>query len=219
MKIMRSKQYLGVIFGVALVAVAHGARATAVSGDLTGDNYFFAYISTSDSVLGTLVASGNEWWIPQIFRSVSLAPGNDYLHIEVINNGYLGGFLGQFTLSDTGASFTNGLQTLLTDTTDWRGAYNNGNSSDTAQSWVMPTDSVVSFGQNSDSPWYIRPGISGNADWIWPDDTYSLSGAGACSFCTVDFSTLIDPVPEPSALALLGAALIGFGTTRRRKRS
>jgi hypothetical protein len=36
--------------------------------------------------------------------------------------------MGDFTLSDAGFRFANGTQSLLTETTDWVGAYNDSNS-------------------------------------------------------------------------------------------
>ena len=186
--------------------------AGSISGEMTADNAFFAYISTNDSVLGTLVASENNWGGTASFSNFALTPGvTYYLHVEAINYGGAAGFIGQFDLSGTGFQFANGTQDLLTDTTDWRGIYNNGSGAVTAQPWVEPTGGVASLGANGIGPWGTRPGISGNADWIWPSDADSMPGGGLCGNCTVDFSTPIETVsgaPEPPSMWLMGTALL-----------
>jgi hypothetical protein len=83
--------------------------------------------------------------------ATALTPGvTNYLHIEAINYGVVGGFIGDFTLSDTGFQFANGSQTLVTETTHWSGIYNDSNSNPNAQqSWVLPTGGVAISG----CPW------------------------------------------------------------------
>jgi hypothetical protein len=208
------------MLAVVLLSVAGRAMATDISGNLTVDNAFFAYISTNPSVLGTLVASGNSW--PTTFSfSDTLTPGvTNYLQIEAINYGAWGGLLGQFTLSDTGFMFANGSQTLLTDTTDWVGNFYNLNSSVTPQPWVQPSGSVVSFGPNSVGPWGTRPGIDSGALWIWPTDADTDPYYGACQYCTVDLMTSIYPtttIPEPGTLLLFGSGIVALVGAVRRK--
>jgi hypothetical protein len=93
--------------GVALAAsvAAGSAHATTLSGDLTADNAFFAYISTSPSSLGTPLTSGipANWVTAYNFTSNPLANQTYYLNIEAINAGGPGGFIGSFTL--TGPNF------------------------------------------------------------------------------------------------------------------
>jgi hypothetical protein len=200
------------------------ASATTISGSLTADNAFFAYVSTNNSTLGTLVASGNNWQNTFTISAAALTPGvTNYLQIEVINYGAEGGLIGDFTLSDTGFHFANGTQSMSTDTTNWAGIYNDSNSSVVAQPWVQPTGGVVSFGANGVSPWGTRPGISAGADWIWPNDSNSLPGGNACANCTVDFSTVITPqvmttTPEPASLLIFGSGVLAVATMLRRKR-
>ncbi len=196
-----------------------GASATTISGSLTVDNAFYLYISTSDSTLGTLITSGNNWGVTTSFSGLTLTPGTTYyLHIEGINTGGPNGFLGEFTLSDSNFQFANGTQSLLTDTANWTGTYNNANADPTlVQPWVQPLGNVSSYGTNGASPWGTRPGISGSAQWIWPTDSTT------CQTCTVDFSTIItyngpnSAVPEPSSLMLLASGGLGLLGTLRRK--
>ena len=213
--------FIVTISALASISAVNSAKATNISGNLTADNAFFAYISTNDAVLGTLVAQGNSWPTTFSFSGATLTPGvTNYLHIEAINYGGPGAFIGQFTLSDAGFQFANGSQSLLTGTTNWAGIYNNDNSSVTAQPWVMPTAGVVSFGANGVGPWGTKTGISSSALWIWPNDASSLPGVAACEFCTVDFSTpIISTIPEPATLLMLGSGIIGLAGLFRRKRT
>jgi hypothetical protein len=194
------------------------ASATTISGNMTVDNAFYLYISTSDSTLGTLITSGNNWQATYNFSGLTLTPGTTYyLHIEGIDNIGPNGFIGEFTLSDSSFQFNNGTQSLLTSTLDWTGVYNNSNSDPTmVQPWLQPLGTVSSYGLNGVSPWGTRPGISTSADWIWPSDSIT------CQYCTVDFSTIItytgaSPVPEPSSLMLLASGGLGLLGTIRRK--
>ena len=63
------------------------AQVVTLTGKLTVDNAFNVYVSTSDNVAGTLVASGANW--PQTFSlSANLTPGVvNYLHIEATDFG------------------------------------------------------------------------------------------------------------------------------------
>ena len=198
------------------------ASATTVSGSLTADNAFFAWVSPNNSTLGTLVASGNNWPTTFSFSGAALTPGvTNYLQIEVINYGLQGGFIGDFTLSDTGFHFANGTQSISTETADWSGIYNSSNSTVAVQPWVQPTGGTTSFGANGVSPWGTRPGISAGANWIWPNDANSLPGGSACGNCTVDLSLAILPasssVPEPGSLLIFGSGVLALAGVLRRK--
>jgi len=202
--------------GLAAISLVTGARATSLGGALTADNAFYAYVSTDNSVLGTLVAQGNSWPTVFNFSNYALAPGQTYyLQIEAINYGGPGAFIGQFSLDDTGFQFSNGTQNLVTNTTDWASIYNNTNSDPTLQQpWVTPTEPVVSQGVNGVGPWGTMSGIDASAQWIDGSD----NGLSVCQNCTVDFSTVITSnsaaTPEPGTCGLLLGAGAAFLLTR-----
>lgn len=218
---------LGRRLGMCLVTVgilgagfAQRAQATTISGALTADNAFFAYIGTSNTSLGTLVAQGNNWGQTFTFSNFALTPGQTYyLQIEAINYGGPGDIIGQFTLSDSNFEFPNLSQTLVTQPTDWSATYNDSNRNpNSQQAWVPATGSVISAGPNGISPWGTRSGISGSADWI----DAAANGLSVCQNCTVDFSAIItDPgpsgAPEPGTwLLLVGGSLAAFVLRRVR---
>src|SRR5687767_7282901 len=106
----------------AAIGAASPAGAQTLSGDLTVDNLFTAYLSTSASstVGATLLSSGTNWASTYSFGPTALTPGTTYyLLVEAVDQGAPGAFVGDFTLSGSGFQFANGLQTLTTNTTAW----------------------------------------------------------------------------------------------------
>jgi hypothetical protein len=204
-----------------LAATSAVAQSTTLTGEMTADNAFFAYLGTSPSTLGLLVASGNNWPGSFVLTPTGLAPGvTNYLNIEAINYGGPGGFSAVLNLSDAGFQFASGSQTLTTDPSNlayWLGGYNSSNSAVAPQPWVQPAGGVL---QDLSYSW---GNITGTPNWIWPSDPSSSSNQfNTCGYCTVDFSvaiTSVGGVPEPStwAMLLLGFAGIGFIAYRRKQ--
>ena len=217
------KARLGLFVGVlsTTLLAASGASANAIlSGTTTADNAFFAYVSSSNSTLGTLIGSGNNWPSSFPVTSASLSPGTYYLQVEAINYGGPGGLSGVFNLSGSG-QFLNGTQTLTTDPANlayWLGGYNDSSGAVAPQAWVTPTGAVH---QDTDYPW---GNIVGTSNWLWSSDSLSNPGGIPCDTCTVDFSaqftvTGSTAVPEPLTLTLFGAGFAGIVTMRRRKKT
>ena len=128
-----------------------------LSGNLAVDNTFEAYISTDDSVQGDFLSSGNRWQTTYTLLS-QLTPGQDYyLHIKATNTGGPSGFLGDFEITGTEHTFSNGLTALKTNTTDWVVSTSGWNN------YQTPT----SYGANGSVTWSARAGIDRSAEWIW----------------------------------------------------
>ena len=181
------------------------ASATDLSGTLTADNDFSAYISTDDSQLGNLVSSGSAWGTPQSF-DVSLTPGKTYyLHVVAFNEGGPDMFAGSFSLSDANFSFSNGTQSLDSDLGDWK-----GNLTGFRNAYTSP----LNYGVNDNNgTWGTLGGINKTAHFIWMDDT---NGTDVNNY----FTTKITPnaVPEPATLTALGLGALAL-VRRRRNRS
>jgi hypothetical protein len=200
---MKYHPIIGATVFVAFATIAGAATAAAsssvLSGNATADNQFTAYISTSDSVLGTQIGSGSNW--PQSFSLSSVLTPNvtNYLHIVATNWSGPEGFVGSFSLSDTGFKFANGTQSLVTDTTNWRGV-----AIADAASWTTPTAATYL----ETYPWGIPAGINTSAKWIWSDPSNGT---------VAGLSTTISAVPLPAALPLFGSAIFGIAAFARRR--
>jgi len=137
-----------------------GGSGTNFTGSLNVDNTFSAYISTDDSVQGTLLTSGADWPTTEIFAT-NLTAGQDYyLHIYATDVGGVAGFLGDFELTGTEHIFSNSLTTLNTNTSDW---------SVSTSGWSNYL-AASGYGTNGVSPWGTRSGVDSNAQWIWSSD-------------------------------------------------
>ena len=201
-----------------------------LTGAITADNEYAAFLSTSDSTLGTLVASGANWQSAQTF-SAALTPGQTY-YLHVIGNNWYspsnmaGGnpdaLLGSFAVTGP-FQFANGLQTLDTDTTDWRADPNAvvQDLSTTPLSWTAPSDTPWNWGNNGTSIWESVSGapiagIGASAQWIWSQTDPS----GEAFFSTTISDVRGGAVPEPAAWGLM---IVGFGLTgaamRRRQQT
>ena len=105
-----------ILFGM----FAINAHATLMSGSVHVDNLVSVYISTDDTIEGTLLASGTDWTIATAFTNFNLATGTDYfLHVFAEDAGGRAGFIGDFSLTGTDHLFVNGLSTITTNPTDW----------------------------------------------------------------------------------------------------
>jgi len=202
--------------GAALAAIASvsTAQATTLSGNLTADNDFAAYISTDDSVLGTFLTGGNDWTITNTLSQSLTAGVTNYLHIVALNQGGPDGFIGSFSLSDSLFKFANGTQSLVTDVADWTSSTGAGTFA--TPTWSAPGSAPISLGVNGVAPWGAQSSIDALAAWIWrsPD----TQNHGDLAFFSTAITTNVAATPIPASLPLFASALGGLGFMARRKR-
>ena len=179
--------------------------ATTLTGHATADNAFLAYVSTSDAVLGTLIGSGDNWGLTYGFSTTLSANVDYYLHIVAKDAGRPEAFIGDFVLSSTDYSFSNGAQTLSTGLTHWKAT------DGIWGGWSAPTGTPVDRGVNGSGPWGPRINIAATTHWIWSANY----GTGTTYFST----KIVSNVPEPETYAMMLAGLGLLGAAARRKRT
>ena len=200
------KSLLGMAaFGIAGLVLCSAASATVLTAKTNVDNGYQIYLSTSDSVQGSLFGQGNNWY-STFTDSTSLVAGTDYfLHLYAYDQGGIAGLLGAFSLTGTDHQFANGLTSLTTNTTNWKGN-NTG--------WGTPYTSLVDIATNGSGVWggSFTGGVSPAAQWIWAGDANNNDQAW--------FSTKIvaqNKVPEPSSTLLFAVGMIGLAFLRLKK--
>lgn len=146
-----------------------------VLADLTVDNGFDLYISTSDYDTGTLVKSGDDWQ-KNYHVAIPLTPNVvNYIHIKANDWGEIAGLIGDFTLKDEAFTFSTGNKYLVTNTSDWQ-VSRHGFGKD----YESPT--------TSSGPWGGAPSqVDDNAKWIWTNNGRDVNTSRY-------FSTSIKPV-------------------------
>ena len=187
------------LFVVNFSQIAHAGLLT---GALNVDNQHWVYLSTDDNTQGNLLSSGNDWTITDTF-SAGLMAGTDYfLHIYAKDVGGIAGFLGEFNLTGSEHLFSNGLDEVLTNTSDWQVS---------TSGWNNYVNASMVNGTNGVGPWGNIAGVDSSATWIWTTDAQNDN--------QVYFSLAITAtdVPEPSTLAIFALALMGLASRRANK--
>lgn len=201
---MKVKFFSGIAAGLLLAGAISSAGATTLTSTISMDNGYAAYLSTSDAVQGIQFGAANNWGVSYT-DTMTLAAGTDYfLHIYGYDQGWIAGFLGQFSLSGSDHVFANSTTSLLSGTANWHGN-NTG--------WGAPDGALVDLGANGVWPWGARPGISGSARWIWSGNAETNDSA----YFSTKIAAVSAPVPEPETYAMLLVGLAMMGFTARRK--
>ena len=187
------------LFVVNFSQIAHAGLLT---GALNVDNQHWVYLSTDDNTQGNLLSSGSNWALTETF-STNLVAGTDYfLHIRGKNATNISGFLGEFNLTGSEHLFSNDLDKVLTNTSDWQVS---------TSGWNNYVNASMVNGTNGVAPWFNIAGVDSSATWIWTTDAQNDN--------QVYFSLAITAtdVPEPSTLAIFALALMGLASRRANK--
>lgn len=192
---------------------APSCEAQTLNGKMNVDNAFTAYLSTQVNAVGTQILTGTDWPTTYSFSSVPLTAGQTYyLQVLAVDQGFPGGFLGDYSLTGD-FMFANGLSSLTTNTTDWFAS---------AAGFGGTNLHIFSPAPNGHGAWgETVQSIAVGTPWIWTEDN--------CGSCTRYFWTQITalqtepdagprpmPVPEPTALALLAVGALFLTSAARR---
>lgn len=176
-----------------MVCYSDECDTPSLTGNLTVDNVFTAYLSTSNTEQGVLISQGNNWQTSYTL-DVDLDPALDYyLHVKAVNSGAQtntnpGAFLGEFTLHGNRHNFDNGTPNLLTAAAHWQAS---------ATGWGNYVQATHQGNNDStDTIWYRVAGgkmlgVNLQSDWIWSDKNFGPGGDR-----TVYFSTKITSSPS-----------------------
>jgi len=188
---------------VSFVGVASAETLATLDATVNADNAFTAYISDSDSSLGTEFLTGDNWQVTYHGTFNFTQAGTFYLHVVATDFGAPAMFVGAFGLTNgtDSATFVNGTQSLYTNATDWTAHVNS-----LAGASVGIADlGAVGSGQVWDG--FVKPNISTEAHYLWHTST-----AGER---TMVFTTVITVVPAPSTMGLAGLGMLAMGRRRR----
>ncbi len=85
------------------------------------DNSFSFYISENDTLLGTLIGTGNAWETTYEFSTQIRDNQTYFIHVVGVDVGSVAGFAGRFNFSNTGFKFADGSDVLDTaDVSKWK---------------------------------------------------------------------------------------------------
>ncbi len=237
---MKSVQFF--MAAAVTLAAPISANAATLSLSVTADNAFSVYLSTDNSVLGTLVGTNfggpAGQWSTSFSYSATLNPLNPIYFVHVVGTNYNSAnglwpdagtpngtspnpnaFLGQLSV-DGGYTFANGGTSINTNAIagQWYGVAAADNTS-----WTTPSSAVQSFGTNGGSNIWTGAiggpvgGISTSAEWIWslPDNADYADLSTQITLLSPALTT-----PLPGALPLFVSGLVALGLVgRRRKRA
>ena len=191
------------------------ASASVLTANVSVDDNIWVYVSTSDTVQGTLIASGP--WDKLTTGTYALTSGTTYyIHVAAQNTGGPGGFVGDFSV-DTGFSFANGSAAMSTDPTHWLVSQSGfGSNYYTPTQWGTNGSHAVW----NNPAWGTVSGISSTAPILWDSNSQLVTTLYFSTTLTSSGSAQLGVLPEPvGALALpVVGLMIGVLVTEDRRR-
>ncbi|MFX4261222.1 copper amine oxidase N-terminal domain-containing protein [Pelotomaculum propionicicum] len=134
-----------------------------ILADLTVDNGFELYVSTSDVENGMLIKTGDEWR-ENYNVVIPLTPNViNYLNVKAVDLGDIAGFIGDFTIRDDNFTFANGSKYLVTDTYNWQVSKEGF-----GIKYEFPTTSRGPAGGAPEQ-------VDKNARWIWTNNGWDVN--------------------------------------------
>ena len=153
-------------------------------------------------------------WSSQTFSGLTIsAPGQSF----AVDSDYSGSYntRGAYHITNHGSSFTSLRFDALAPITAFGFLFGASDvnwilSAFTASNTLIASTTVAPTGSSNSGNYFGLSGLSG-ADYL------TLTSTGGADYVFVDNVRYATDVPEPTSIALLGAALIGFGISRRKR--
>ncbi len=218
---------------------------------ITVDNQYDVYFGDQFLTSPTYVGGAAHWPITDTWNISGVAP-NAYLYVATASDQQIAqGFLGQFTNLTTGYSFVTSAASGTPWQVFAAGAYlpqlNAIDSSipssvwpasqqptqtqvqeavayaTTNGLWLTPDSAPNYYNSDNPAPWGTRPGLPGNAEWIWHQagvgsGLYPAPFNGGNQDEFLVFRIAGASVPEPSTFAMLGCGALGLAASAWRRR-
>jgi hypothetical protein len=228
------------------------ARADNWTMSITVDNQYDVYFGDQFLTSPTYVGGAAHWPITDTWNINGVSPTDDLYVATASDQRVAQGLLGEFSNTTTGHTFVTSAVTGTPWQVFAAGAYlPQLNAIDpsipssvwpaslqptqtqvqdavayatTNNLWVTPDSAPNYFNSNNPLPWGTRPGLPGNAEWIWHQagvgsGAYPAPFNGGNQDEFLVFRIAGASVPEPSTWALLicGSGITALGLLRRRR--